>query len=107
MMRYQESMILSSCKNKNLYLHLSLKEFLKLFKCLSCNITHTINGRLDLLFNALHLERKRIKERFFYQVCMDTLSCGRSPQFIDIEYENFVQIPHSMSISTNVHISRL
>ena len=41
----------------------SLKEFLKLFNCLASNGIHTISGWLDLLFKALHQERKRRNER--------------------------------------------
>jgi hypothetical protein len=41
----------------------SLKEFLKLFKCLASSGIHTVSGWLDLLFKALHQKRKRSKER--------------------------------------------
>ena len=36
---------------------------LKLFKCLASNGIHTITEWLDLLFNALHKEKKKRKER--------------------------------------------
>ena len=39
----------------------SLKDFLKLFKCLASSNIHLISRRLDLLFIALHQERKRKK----------------------------------------------
>ena len=41
----------------------SLREFLKLFKCLASSSIHTISGWLDLFFKALHQERKRRMER--------------------------------------------
>ena len=63
--RHHEQMILSSSLNEKTYLQVSLKEFLKLFKCLAFSGIHTISGWLDLLFKALHQEKKRRKERIF------------------------------------------
>ena len=60
---YQEKMILSSNMYDKTYLKVSLKEFLKLLKCLTSRGIHTVSGWLDLLFKALHQERKRRKER--------------------------------------------
>ena len=41
----------------------SLKEFLKLFKCLASSGIYSVSGWLNLLFKALYQERKRRKER--------------------------------------------
>ena len=41
----------------------SFKEFLKLFKCLASSSIHTVSWWLDLLFKALHWERKIRNER--------------------------------------------
>ena len=60
---HQEQMILLSSMNDKTYLYVSLKEFLKLFKCLASSGIHTVSGWLDLFFKALHQERKRRKER--------------------------------------------
>ena len=62
-LRHQEKMILSSNMYEKTYLQVSLKEFLKLFKCLASSGTHMVSGLLDLLFKALQQERKRRKER--------------------------------------------
>ena len=59
---HHEQMILSSSMNDKTYMD-SLKEFLKLFKCLAYSGIHTVSGWLDLLFKALQQERKRRKER--------------------------------------------
>ena len=48
-----------------------LKEFVKLFKSLASNIIYTITRRLDLLFKALHHERKRRKERILNSAFWD------------------------------------
>ena len=60
---HQEQMILSSIMNEKTYLLVSLKEFLKLFKCIASSGIHTVSGMLDLLFKALHQEGKRRMER--------------------------------------------
>ena len=59
----QVKMILSSNMYEKIYLQVSLKEFLKLFKCLASSGIHTVSRWLDLLFKALHQERKRRMER--------------------------------------------
>ena len=46
------------CMRNHTY-RVSLKEFLKLFKCLASSSIHTVSEWLDLLFKALHQERKR------------------------------------------------
>ena len=60
---HQEQMILSYSMYEKTYLLVSLKEFLKLFKCLASSGIHTVSGWLDLLFKALHQERKIRKKR--------------------------------------------
>ena len=51
---HKEQMILSSNMYEKTYLHVSLKEFLKLFKCLASSGIHMVSGWLDLLFKTLH-----------------------------------------------------
>ena len=67
----------------------SLKEFLKLFKCLASSGIHTVSGWLDLLFKALHQERKRIKERNLTRLAWAPLVAVVLPLFIDMCYEVF------------------
>ena len=62
-LRHKEQMIISSNMYEKTYLHVSLNEFLKLFKCLASSGIHTVSGWLDLLFKPLHHDRKRRKER--------------------------------------------
>ena len=66
-----------------------LKEFLKLFKCLASSGIHTVSGWLDLLFKALHQERKRRKERIPTRLAWAPLVVVVLPLFIDIWYEVF------------------
>ena len=49
--------------NKKPAYRVSLKEFLKLFKCLASSSIHTVSRWLDILLKALHQERKRRKEK--------------------------------------------
>ena len=51
---HQEQLILLSSMNEKTYLQVSLKELLKLFKCLASSGIHTVFGWLDLLFKTLH-----------------------------------------------------
>ena len=86
---HQEQMILSSSMYEKIYLHVSLKEFLKLFKCLASSVIHTVSGWLDLLFKALHQERKRIKERILTRLAWAPPVVVVLPLFIDIWNEVF------------------
>ena len=47
--------------------------------------------QLDLLFNDLHQEIKRINERVFNKICMSTFKWARSLLFLDTRYINFSQ----------------
>ena len=75
--------------NEKTYLQVSLKEFLKLFKCLASSGIHTVSGWLDLLFKALHQERKRRKERIPTRLAWAPSVVVVLPLFIDIWYEVF------------------
>ena len=66
------------------YLQVSLKEFLKLFKCLTSSGIHTVSKWLDLIFKALHLERKRINERIFMRLVWTPLVVSVLSLLIDI-----------------------
>ena len=82
----------------------SLKEFLKLFKCLASSSIHTVSGWLDLLFKALHQERKRRKERILTRLAWAPSVVVVLPLFIDIWNEIFfIKTLIIMSISTNIH----
>ena len=82
----------------------SLKEFLKLFKCLASSSIHTVSGWLDLLFKALHQERKRRMERILTRLAWAPSVVVILPLFIDIWYEVFlIKTLIIMSISTNIH----
>ena len=82
----------------------SLKEFLKLFKCLASNGIHTVSGWLDLLFKALHQERKRRMERIPTRLAWAPSVVVILPLFIDIWYEVFlIKTLIIMSISTNIY----
>ena len=82
----------------------SLKEFLKLFKCLASIGIHTVSGWLDVLFKAFHQERKRIMERIPIRLVWAHLVVVVLPIFIDIWYEVFfIKTLIIMSISTNIH----
>ena len=97
-------MILSSDMYEKTYLHVSLKEFLKLFKCLASSDIHTVSGWLDLLFKALHQERKRRKERIPTRLAWVPSVLVALPLFIDIWNEVFfIKTLIIMSISTNIH----
>ena len=82
-------MILSSTMNEKITYKVSLKEFLKLFKCLTSSGIHTVSGWLDILFKALHQERKIRKERILTRLAWAPLSVVVLPLFIDIRYEVF------------------
>ena len=86
---HQEHMILSSSMNEKTYLQVSLKEFLKLFKCLASSRVHTVSGWLDLIFKALDQERKIRKERIPTRLAWAPLIVVVLSLFIDIWYEVF------------------
>ena len=88
-LRHQEQMILSSNMYEKTYLHVLLKEFLKLFKCLASSGIHTVSGWLDLLFKALHQEGKKRKERILTRLAWAPSVVVVLPLFIDIWYEVF------------------
>ena len=107
-LRHQVQMILSSNIYEKTYLQVSLKEFLKLFKCLASSGIHTIFRWLDLLFKSLHHERKRGKERILTRLAWAPSVVAVLPLFIDIWYEVSLIIMSTktliiMSISTNIH----
>ena len=66
-----------------------MKEFLKLFKCLASSGIYTVFGWLDLLFKALHQERKRRKERIPTRLAWAPSVVVVLPLFIDIWNEVF------------------
>ena len=81
-----------------------LKEFLKLFKCLTSSGIHTIFRWLDLLLKALHQERKRRNERILTKLAWAPSVVVVLPLFIDIWYEVFfIKTLIILSISTNIH----
>ena len=97
------------CVRKHTY-SVPLKEFLKLFRCLASSGIHAVFVRLDLLFKALHQERKRRKERIPTSLVW-TFGIPQSSSiaiilhlFIDIWYEVFfIKTLIIISISTNIH----
>ena len=86
---HQEYMILSSSMYEKVYLQVSLKEFLKLLKCLTSSGIHMVFEWLDLLFKALHQERKRRNERIPTRLSWAPLVVVVLPQLIDIWYVDF------------------
>ena len=62
-LRHQEQMILSSNMYEKTYLKGFLEGVLEAIKCLASSGIHTVSGWLDLLFKALHQERKKRNER--------------------------------------------
>ena len=103
-LRHQEQKILSSSMYEKTYLKVSLKEFLKLFKCLASSGIHTVSGWLDLLFKALHQERKRRNERIPKRLAWSPSIVVILPVFIYIWYEVFfIKTLIIMSISTKIH----
>ena len=87
---HQEQIILSSNMYEKTDLQVSLKEFLKLFKCLASSGIHMVSEWLDLLFKTLHQERKRRIERIPTRLAWAPLVVVVLPLFIDIWYEVFV-----------------
>ena len=82
----------------------SLKDFLKLFKCLASSSIHTVSGWLDLLFKALHQERKRRMERILIRLAWAPSAVIVLPLCTDIWYEVlFIKTLIIMSITTNIH----
>ena len=74
----------------------SLKEFLKLFKCLASSSIHTVSRWLDLLFKALPQERKIRKERIPTRLACVPWVVVILPLFKKIWYEIFFhKIPHN------------
>ena len=103
-LRHQEQIILSSNMYEKTYLEVSLKESLKLFKCLASRGIHTVSGWLDLLFKALHQERKRRKEIIPTRLAWAPSVVVILPLLIDIWYKIFfIKTLIIMFISTNVH----
>ena len=103
-LRHQEHMILSSNLYKKTSLQVSLKEFLKLLKCLASSSIHTVSGWFDLLFKALHQERKRRNERILTRLAWAPSVVVVLPLFIDIWYEVFfIKTLIIMFISTNIY----
>ena len=104
-LRYQEQMILSSSMYEKTYLQVPLKELLKLFKCLASSGIHMVSAWLDLLFKALHQERKRKNERILIRITWAPWVMVILPLFIDIWYVDYlyIKIIIIMSISTNIH----
>ena len=103
-LRHQEQIILSSNMYEKTYLEVSLKESLKLFKCLASSGIHTVSGWLDLLFKALHQERKRRKEIIPTRLVWAPSVVVVLPLLIDIWYKIFfIKTLIIMFISTNVH----
>ena len=101
---HREHMILSSSMNAKHTYRDSLKEFLKLFKSLASSGIHTVFGWLDLLFKALHQERKRRMERISTRLPYAPLVVVVLPLFIDIWNEVFfIKTLIIMYISTNIH----
>ena len=72
-----------------------------LFKCLPSRGVHTIVRKLDILFNALHQDRKRKKDSL-QKVRMGILQCGHAP-LVNIHwvYEHFVKILRILPSSIN------
>ena len=81
-------MILSSSVDEKIYI-VSLKEFLKLFKCLASSGIHTVSGWLNLLFKALQQERKRRKERILIRLAWAPHVLVILLLFIDIWFVEF------------------
>ena len=71
---------------RNYIYKIHLKEFLKLFNCLASSGIHTVFGWLDLLFKALHQERKRRKERIVTRLVREPRVVVILPLFIDFWY---------------------
>ena len=88
-LRHQEHMIMSSSVYEKIYFQVPLKESLKLFKCLSSSGIYTSSGWLDLLFKALHQERKRRNERILTRLAWAPRAVVILHLFIDIWYVYF------------------
>ena len=86
---HHEQMIPSSSMYENHTYRVSLKEFLKILKYLAFSGIHTVSRWLDLLFKALHQERKRIKERIPTRLSWAHSVVIVLPIFIDIWYVDF------------------
>ena len=82
----------------------SLKEFLKLFKCLASSHIHMVSGWLDLLSKALHQERKKRMERICTRLARAPWVVVILTLFIEILYEVFfIKTLIIMSTSTNIN----
>ena len=88
-LRHKEQMILLSSMYEKTYLQVSLKEFLKLFKCIASSGIYMVSGWLDLFFKALYQERKRRKEKIPTMLAWAPSVVVILPLFIDIWYECF------------------
>ena len=66
--RHQKPMISSSSVYQKYSYKVHLKELLKLINCLASSDIKRISEWLDLIFKALHHERKSIKERILIRL---------------------------------------
>ena len=87
----------------------SLKEFLKLFKCLASSSIHTIFGEKDKkkVGSPLQSSSSREKDKKgqnSHKACMGTLDCGYSPPISrHLICTFFIKTLIIMPISTNIH----
>ena len=101
---HQEHMILSSNMFEKTYLHVSLKEFLKLFNCLASSSIHTVSGWLDLLFKSLHQEIKRREERILTRLAwVPPIVVVLPPIYRHLVWGFFIKTLIIVSICTNIH----
>ena len=75
--------IILLCMRKYTY-RVPLNEFIKLFQRLASSDIHTVSRWFDLLFKAIHQERKRRKERILTRLAWASLVVVVLPLFIDI-----------------------
>ena len=61
-LRHQEQIILSSNMYDKTYLYVSLKEFLKLFKCLASSDVHTVS---DMSFSCVVKSQRRWSNKIY------------------------------------------
>ena len=84
--------IILVCMRKDTYIT-HLKEFLKLFMCLTSSVIHMISGWLGLFFNALHQERKEESREFSQGSHGHLKFLSSSPLLINISFMKFSQKP--------------
>ena len=101
---FRRDKIIATIEPQSYWSSIGLLVFLKIFKCLAFSDIYKISGWLDLLFKALHQERKRRNERILTTLALTPLVCGRSPLiYRHLIYRSFIKILIIMSISTNIH----